>query len=450
MAQTKTGPIDIAAVIDRSRLGRFQLQTIFLCGLVMVLDGFDLQAIGYVAPAIMQEWQVDRAALGVLFGAGLIGMMIGSLIFGVLADKIGRRPVLIGSTIFFGLAMLATSQAGSIEELRWLRLITGIGIGGIMPNGMALAGEYSPARRRILVMMLVSCGFTLGAALGGLLAAWLTPALGWRSVFVFGGVMPLIVALLMIVALPESMQLLLANGRPTARFAQWLKRIDPSLGIDANTAYARPEKAAVMPVAELFRDGRTLTTLLLFIVCFMNLLDLYFLSNWIPTVLTEAKFPMTYAVLAGTALQVGGTVGTVLLGWLIDRYGFGRVLVSCFLVAAVGIAAMGRPVSPTLLIVVIAIVGFCIVGGQPAVNALTATRYPTALRATAIGWSLGVGRIGSIVGPMAGGVLLQWQWPVSSVFMLVAIPALVSAVLVAILTSRTKGATSLSGALVGH
>ncbi|MCZ0732977.1 MFS transporter [Phreatobacter sp. AB_2022a] len=433
MAAPSGGALDITAVVDRSPIGSFQRLTLALCGLVLIIDGFDVQAIGYVAPAIVAEWQVGKGALSVLFTVSVAGAILGSLLLGILADRWGRRPVLIGSTLFFGLGMLSTAWARSFEELQWIRLITNIGLGGVMANAMALAGEYSPARWRVTLMMLISCGYTFGAAIGGLVAAVLIPSFGWRSVFVFGGIAPLVIAAAMLVWLPESMQLIIARGWSTQRIAGWLKRIDPAVEAGPATRYHRPDVTKGR-LADLFRDGRAPMTLILFAICFMNLLDLTFLSNWVPTVLRGMDFSQTHAVLAGTTLQIGGTIGTVVMGILIDRLGFARVLVPCFLAAAIGIVLLGNPMGSIAIVFAAAFVaGFGIIGGQPAVNAFAGTRYPTTLRATVIGWGLGIGRLGALSGLMGSGALMAQQWPIGLIFVLVAIPALISAILTAVI-----------------
>lgn len=424
-------PIDIPALIDRNKVGGFQLRVLLLCGLCILMDGFDVQAMGYVAPAIIQEWHVTKASLGPVFGAGLLGMLVGSLAFSVLADKIGRRPVLIGATLFFSVCMLVTPWASSLEQLQVLRFITGLGLGAIMPNVMALAGEYSPARRRVTLMMLVSCGFTVGAVVGGLVSAALIPAYGWRAVFYVGGLAPLVIGLLMLPLLPESMQFLVLRGGRTEQVAQWLRAIDPTVVAGAGSRYLvqeAPQKGG--SVLALFRAGRAWTTTLLWLVNFLNLLNLYFLSNWLPTIIKDAGLSTSMAVLAGTVLPIGGTIGTLVMGQMIDRSSFRRVLIPSFLVAAVAIVLIGRPEASLLfLFASILVAGFCIVGGQPAVNALAGSYYPTTLRATGIGWSLGVGRIGSIVGPVLGGELIRMNWPNSTIFAIAAVPALLSAIM---------------------
>lgn len=381
------------------------MRLLVIAALAVLMDGFDVQAMGFVAPAVIQTWGVSKASLGPVFGAGLLGMLVGSLALSVLADRVGRRPVMLGATLFFACGMLATARVTTIGELEAIRFVTGLGLGAIMPNAMALVGEHSAAGNRVTMMMLVSCGFTGGAVLGGLVSAAIIPAYGWQSVFYVGGAFPLVLAALMVGGLPES-------GEFVAQRAAAAKR-------------------AGAPVMQLFQAGRTRTTLLLWAVNFLNLINLYFLANWLPTIATSAGMRMSSAVLLGTMLQVGGVVGTVAMGPVIDRVGFRRVLVPVFAVAAVAIALIGRAGLPApVLFGVVTVAGLCIIGGQPAVNALAASYYPTSLRSTGIGWSLGVGRVGSILGPTLGGELIRREWSNTSIFATVAVPAALSAVLV--------------------
>ena len=428
-------PIDIPAVIDANRVGAFQIRILVLVGLTVVIDGFDVQAMGFVAPAIIDAWGIDKTSLGPVFGAGLLGMLLELLLFSVLADKIGRRPVLIWATFAFALCMLATPFVTTIDQLRWMRLLTGLGLGAIMPNTMALAGELSPKHNRVTIMMLVSCGFTVGAVLGGLISAFLIPAWGWQSVFIVGGVVPLVLAGVMFFQVPELMLFSVLRGKRLDRVAACLRRIDPSLAVTASTRFIVPEtRQSAMPVVELFRAGRARTTALLWMINFMNLLNLYFLANWLPTIAKSAGASTSAAVLVGTTLQLGGVVGTLLMGPIIDRIGFFKVLVPTFLVAAIAISTIGQPgLSFAMLLVAVGITGLCIVGGQPAVNAMAATYYPTVLRSTGVGWSLGIGRVGSILGPVIGGELIRLNWSNTDLFIAVAVPAAASAMILIVL-----------------
>lgn len=441
--------IDIPSVIDSNRLSRSQLVILIMVGLTVVMDGFDVQSMGYVAPAIIADWGVSKAELGPVFGAGLFGMLVGSLTLSVLADKIGRRPVLIWATVFFSLCMLVTAHVTSIGQLQVIRFVTGLGLGAIMPNALALVGEFSPRNKRVTLMMLVSCGYTIGAVLGGLVSAWMIPLWGWQSVFYLGGIFPLLIAALMYVFVPESMQFLVVKGRRLDEVGRTLRRIDPSLKVDGSTRYALAETAqGSAPVVELFREGRGVATVLLWVVNFMNLLNLYFLSSWLPTIATSAGLSTSTAVMVGTTLQVGGVLGTLLMGPVIDRIGFFKVLVPCFALAALSIALIGQPgIGLPLLFLVVTVTGFCIIGGQPAVNALAATYYPTALRSTGLGWSLGIGRWGSIAGPVLGGLLIQFEWSNSEIFLAMAVPTVIAALML-FLFAHTGGTASAPAARV--
>ena len=394
--------VDVAKFIDRQPVGGFQIKLLLTCAAVLFLDGFDTQAIGYVAPALAKEWGLSKAALGPVFSAGLFGLMIGALVFGPLADRIGRRKIIIFSTLAFGLGTLATAFVSDVNTLLAIRFLTGLGLGGAMPNAVAMTSEFSPHRRRATMVMIMFCGFSIGAALGGLLAAALIPQFGWRSVFVVGGVAPLLLVPIVAWRLPESVRFLALTGQANARVAELLGQIDPKAAFTPATQFVVHEPRLVgMPVRHLFREGRALPTVLLWVVFFMSLLDLYFLSNWLPTVLNDLGASVSSAAVIGSMLQVGGVVGTFALGSIIDRFSF-RALAVVYFAAVFAVGAIGQ-LGHSVAWVTMAIfaAGFCIVGGQIAANALAATFYPTSVRATGVGWALGIGRVGSIIGPLA-------------------------------------------------
>jgi MFS transporter, AAHS family, 4-hydroxybenzoate transporter len=431
MSQAEGGAaqaIDVVDFIDRQPVGGFQIRLLLTCAAVLFLDGFDTQAMGYVAPALAKEWGLSKAALGPVFSAGLFGLMIGALVFGPLADRVGRKTIIILSTLAFGIGALATAAVQDVTTLLIIRFLTGLGLGGAMPNAIAMTSEFNPQRRRATMVMIMFCGFSVGAALGGMLAAGLIPYLGWRSVFVIGGVAPLIMVPILALKLPESVRFLALHGNAPARVAELLGRISPTTAFASDARFVINEThLAGLPVTHLFREGRAATTLLLWVVFFMSLLDLYFLSNWLPTVLNDLGASVSEAVVIGSMLQVGGVVGTFALGSLIDRFSF-RALALVYFGAVFAIGAIGQ-LSHSAVLVTIAIfaAGFCIVGGQIAANALAAAFYPTSVKATGVGWALGIGRIGSIVGPVVGGVLLEQKWSAAAVFMAAAGAALCAA-----------------------
>ena len=431
--------VDVAAFIDAQPIGGFQIRLLLACAMVLVLDGFDTTAIGYVAPALAREWNLGRGALGPVFSAGLFGLMIGALLFGPLADRIGRKKIIILSTIAFGIGTLVTAFVNDMNMLFVVRLLTGLGLGGAMPNTIALTSEFGPRRRRATMVMVMFVGFSVGAALGGLLAAALIPQFGWRSVFVVGGIAPLVLAPILALRLPESVRFLALTGQANERVAQLLALVNPKSVIASATRFVVDEPALTgIPVKHLFAGGRTLATLLLWVVFFMSLLDIYFLSNWLPTVLNDLGASISAAAAIGAMLQIGGVVGTFALGSVIDRFSF-RALALVYFMGLFAVGAIGQLGHSAILVTIaIFVAGFCIVGGQIAANALAAGFYPTSVRATGVGWALGIGRVGSIVGPLVGGVLLSLKWSAGEVFVTAACAALCAA-LAALALSRLAG-----------
>ena len=433
------GAIDVADFIDRQPVGGFQLRLLLTCAAVLFLDGFDTQAIGYVAPALAREWGLTKGALGPVFSAGLFGLMIGALLLGPLADRIGRKRIIILSTLAFGICALATAFVHDVNALLAIRFLTGLGLGGAMPNAIAMTSEFNPRRRRATMVMIMFCGFSVGAALGGLLAAALIPHFGWRAVFVVGGVAPLLLVPVLALRLPESVRFLALTGRADEEVARLLRSINPMAVFAPATRFVVQEPALPgIPVVHLFRDGRTPVTLLLWVVFFMSLLDLYFLSNWLPTVLNDLGASVSTSAAIGSMLQVGGVIGTFALGSIIDRFSF-RALALVYFIAVFAVGAIGQ-LGHSIVLVTMAIfaAGFCIVGGQIAANALAAGFYPTPVRASGVGWALGIGRVGSIVGPLVGGMLLTMKWSTGAVFLAAAGAALCAA-LSAFVLSRMAG-----------
>jgi MFS transporter, AAHS family, 4-hydroxybenzoate transporter len=441
-------PLDLVRLIDQLAIGRFHFQLLAICAAVVFMDGFDAQAIGYVAPSLNQAWRLAPGALGPVFGAGLFGIMLGALVGGPLADYVGRKNVIIFAAIFFGVCSLITALAADVQQLLIIRFVTGAGLGAAMPNAIALISEYSPKRHHAIMVMAMFCGFSLGAAIGGVVAGFLVPAFGWPSVFIFGGVVPLLLVPILFVALPESVRFLLLRNAADPRVAAIVRRLAPASTAGLSGPFTLvEERHEAFTVVQLFTHGRALPTVLLWVIFFMNLLNLYFLSNWLPTVIHDMGISISTAAFTSSLFQVGGTVAPFLLGWLIDRYGFYSVLAVTYLLAAAAIAAIGSVGTELgVLMVTVFAAGFCVVGAQSGSNALAASLYPTSVRSTGVGWALGIGRIGSIIGPVVGGIMLAQHWDRSELFLSGAVPALCAMAAVLVMWMTRGGTTSEKGA----
>ena len=403
-------------------------------------DGYDTQAIGYVAPALTGLWHLPRGSFGPVFSAGLLGLMFGAMVFTPVADRHGARRILLLYTAAYALLSLATALADSRGVLLALRFTTGLALGGAMPNAIALVSEYSPTRLRTLLVAAAVCGFSLGGAVGGAFAAATMHRFGWQSVFVTGGVFPLIMLPFLARWLPDSLPHLLADPAPHTRLAAIAREIAP--GWSPGPAPALASRHA-FPLRLLFTGGYALPTLLLWAAFFCNLLLLYFLANWLPSVVHAAGLSIAMANSVTAIFQGGGTVGALVLAFICDRLGRPqRVLALAFLAAAACTALIGAAgTSPALLMLTVAGAGFSVIGGQIAANAFAGNYYPSAMRATGVGWALGMGRIGSVLGPLLGGRLIGLDLPTPALFQWFALPALLAAL--CILLIRRSGTPAL-------
>lgn len=408
-------------------MGRVQIQVLLLCTFILVLDGLDTQVIGYLGPALAEDWHLSSAALSPIFSAGLAGLLAGLLVIAPIADRVGRKLTLAVSTLLFGAFTLATAGAQGVSDLMLYRVAAGIGLGAALPNALNLASEYCPKRRRATLVMFVFCGFAIGSILGGGLTAGLVARFGWRLVFVVGGILPLL-ATPFLFWMPESLSFLALRQPGSPRLVQLVQRIDPGYPVPPGAQITSLEGwPTAVPVASLFTAGRALGTILLWIAFFINLMDFYFLQNWLPTIFRSSGFSLATAAWVTTLIPIGGIVAGLMAGPLMDLYGPYPILSGLYLLGTAGVAYVGLASSLPALIVTTFCAGFCVSGGQKVVNALAVGFYPTSMRATGVGWALGVGRVGSIVGPAVAGWLLARRWPNSLLFELAAAPLLLSA-----------------------
>jgi len=428
------GVVHVQEFIDAQPVSFLQKRLLALCFLVIAIDGFDTAIVGFIAPAIRAEWQLPVTRLGPLFAAGLFGLMLGAFAVGPLADRHGRKALLVASMIVFGAASLASSYSDGLTALIAWRFVTGLGLGGAMPMTITLASEFCPGARRSSLVTSMFCGFTLGSALGGLIAAQVLPRSGWRILLAGGGVAPLLLAPALGLWLPESVRFLVRMGNAHERIAAVLGRIAPAVDL-RGARFADQTSAQASPVVQLFGGGLLKGTLLLWLAFFMSLLVVYLMTSWMPTLLQQASgASIADAAVIGSMYQVGGTLGAILVGRLMDRFEPHAVLFASYLTGAACIVLISLSAhTREVMTIAVFAAGACISGGQVGGNALSAAFYPTAYRATGVAWANGIGRSGSIVGSLVGGVLLGFGWSAATVYALVAIPAATSAVALATL-----------------
>ena len=418
--------LTVHELIDRAPLSRFQIRTILLCGVVLVLDGFDAQCIGFLAPPISESLAIPLPAFGRVFAAGLTGLMIGAMAIGPVADRWGRKWAVVLSTVSFAVFSLLTARITSLDELILLRFLTGLGLGGAMPNVVALTSEYAPKRLQSVFVGMLFAGMPLGAMVASLASREMIPLWGWRSVFYLGGILPLTVAVLLVWALPESVRFLALRRHDPRKVRAILAKISTSFGAQlVDLAVSREGTAPKgMPVKELFTEGRAAGTILLWIPFFMNLLILYFIVSWLPGLLQESSLPASAGVMAVFFFSLGGMLGALAQGQLMNKLGIHTVLMSEFCISVPLIAGLAlSSTSYALLMSIVFVLGIAVQGAQAGINALAAAFYPTRMRSTGVGWALGIGRIGSIVGPTLGGVLLTLEWTPRQILLAGMIPA---------------------------
>ena len=445
---------ELQALIDVAPIGKMQWRVIICCFLVVMMDGFDTAAIGFIAPAIRDHWQLTAGDLAPLFGAGLLGLTAGALLCGPLSDRLGRKRVIEWCVALFGLFSLLSAFSPNLEALIILRFLTGLGLGGAMPNTITMTSEYLPARRRGALVTLMFCGFTLGSALGGIVSAQLVAVIGWHGILVLGGVLPIVLFFALLAVLPESPRWLVRRQRPQAEIRRTVSAMTGERYDDAEFWLDEPAATQKGSISQLFAGRQLTITLMLWVVFFMSLLIIYLLSSWMPTLLNHRGIDLQHASWVTAAFQVGGTLGALMLGVLMDKFNPFWVLAVSYALGAVCIVMIGLSENG-LWMMALAIfgTGIGISGSQVGLNALTATLYPTQSRATGVSWSNAIGRCGAIAGSVSGGVMMAMNFSFDTLFFVIAVPAAISAVVLTLLTlvvrqsSRVPESSPVMGAV---
>jgi len=417
----------VSEIIDQRPMGRYQIWTMALSGIVIVLDGFDTQSIGFLAPSMAETLHVPVKTFGPIFAAALVGLMISSMLSGPIADRWGRKGPIVACTLIFGTFAMLTARCVSFDQLFACRFLTGLGLGGALSNSVALMSEYAPKRLLAVIVSMMFCGMPTGAVLATQVSAVMLPRWGWQSVFYAGGILPLTLALILIAILPESVRYLEVSGANQRRISRILARISPELAGTSTSRSEHQDERRKAPVVNLFTEGRAAGTILLWIPYFMNLLMLYFVVFWLPALLRQTGKPVTAGMTAIMLFSVGGIAGSFVEGNLMNRWGAFTVLLTEFLCTTLLIASLAYSNSFPLMMTITFVLGFVVQGAQGGLSAVAATFYPISIRSTGIGWCLGVGRIGSIVGPLLGGVMLKLDWSPREILLAGSIPALCAA-----------------------
>ncbi|WP_249675329.1 MFS transporter [Pseudomonas abieticivorans] len=421
--------VDIKQWIDDRPITRYQWLIMALCFSIVLFDGLDVAIMGFIAPSLLQDWGLSKAAFGPVMSAGMIGLAVGALTAGPYADRLGRKKILLLAVTGFSVLSLACAFARNPYELAGLRFLTGIALGAAMPNTTTLLSEYLPERNRSLFITIMFTGFNLGSGAGGLLAAWLIPHFGWQSVLLAGGVLPLLLLPFLWLLLPESARFMAVRNASSAQIAKVLNRLGGQFTAATTFTVSEPQVQHKAPVRRLFSEPYRLGTLSLWATYFMGLLVIYLTMGWMPTLLREGGLSIERAATITGLFQIGGTVGAIVVGWAMDRRNPNRVIATAYALGGALIMLLGAfSLESSLLAVGVVAAGFCMSGAQTGLNAFAPGYYPTDFRATGVSWMLGIGRFGAIFGSLVGGVVLSLGLSVSTLFIMLGAPALIAAV----------------------
>ncbi|WP_158931361.1 MFS transporter [Acidisphaera sp. S103] len=443
--------VNVTRLIDDHPLSPLQIRVLILCGLVALLDGMDLQMIGLAAPSIARVLHVASRAFGAVFSAALLGLMLGAFILGPMADRLGRKRILVASTLIFGLFTIATALATTFSALLTIRFFAGVGLGGAMPSFISMASEYVPHRLRTLLVTVLWAGFPFGGVVGGLLASVLIPTAGWQSLFYIGGLAPLAVTAALTVALPESLGFLVTSNAPPEAIRRIIRQISPQAVTETtNTFVLDEERLPGLPVRHLFTGGRATGTLLLWVPYFMAFLMLVTNSAWSPTLLNAAGLGAGQPGIVMAAYNGGSVIGTLIVGWVIAVSGPYRVLTILLALSALAFGAVGYAAPSFGLVTLLqGLGGFLLGAGSSGLIALAAVFYPTAIRSSGVGWATTAGRFGSFTGPLVVAMLVGQHWTIDTIYLALGAPGLCAALFVVLLgLDQTRRAGRAGGQTV--
>ncbi|MCA4779350.1 MFS transporter [Acinetobacter towneri] len=423
----QSNKININTLIDEAKFTPFHWGVLFWCLMIIIFDGYDLVIYGVALPLLMQEWALSAVQAGLLASTALFGMMFGAMTFGTLSDKLGRKKtIMICVAIFSGFTFLGAFASNPVE-FGILRFLAGLGIGGVMPNVVALMTEYAPKRIRSTLVALMFSGYAIGGMTSALLGAWLVPEFGWKIMF-YIAIIPLVALPLIWKFLPESL-MYLTNKKEIEQTRSIVQKISPSQQLNGDTEFVLNEvtKGDEAPVKALFQQGRTFSTFMFWIAFFMCLLMVYALGSWLPKLMIQAGYSLGASMIFLFALNIGGMIGAIGGGALADRFHIKKVLTIMFICGAAALILLGFNSPQIVLYTLIAVAGAATIGSQILLYTFVAQYYPSTVRSTGMGWASGIGRIGAIVGPVLTGALLTMNLPHQMNFFAIAIPGVIAA-----------------------
>lgn len=434
MAAART--VDLTPIIDRQKIGAFHIQLVIVAFIVVMVDGYDIGAAAIAAPALIREWHVAPAQLGGLFSAGLFAGLFGPLILGWISDHFGRRAAIVLGAIFFGGFTWAGVLSQDLTTLIAMRFMAGLGIAGVLPITVALVNEYAPRRFRATLFVLMFSGVTFGGGLPGIVGARLMADHGWRILFTIGGVVPILIGILALFALPESIKFLSLKPERRPELLRLLQRMQPGLTIDPNARFTigGEDNRQKFSYTAIFKGRLAWITPLFWLSNAVNLMIFYFVNQWIPTILASNGVPVAHAALATTAFQFAGTLAGLIIMRPLDKWGFIPVPI-LFALAIPVVALTGLPgLGEGATIALVGATGFCLLGLQFGNIACETNMYPTYIRSWGVGSCFGAGRVGSVFGPLVGGYLIAMHLPMQQLFLIAAIPLVIGLVNAIVLT----------------
>lgn len=440
MTQNTSERMDVQQFIDTIPVSKLQKTIIVLCFFVAALDGFDIAAVGFIAPALIADWSLSPADLAPLFLSGVFGLMLGSFMFGPLSDKFGRKKIIIWSVIIFGIGTVISAFSPTLTFLIIIRFLTGLGLGGAMPNAVTITSEYCPSAKRSILVTVMFCGYTIGAAVGGMLSGQLIQMIGWQGILIIGGVAPILLLPFLYFFMPESLRFMVLNKYPKEKIDAVVKKMAPHLQYIPELTASVTDKQNVS-VKELFSKDYFKGTILFWCAFVMGSLIIYMISSWMPTILKNEGFNMQQASWITSAFQIGGTIGALIIAYFMDKVGHSRTLMMSYVVGALSVVVLSQGVATlnTLLIVLgILGIGAGISGSHVGIHVFCSSYYPTHCRATGVAWAGSAGRLGSFLGSGAVGWLMVSGLSGEQIVNMLMVPAFLASISMFLITRLIK------------